>query len=855
MIRSTSATASRRDRPYAFMLLTSLMAMLVAAMTSSLSLGTTIFWMLLLLLGVGAHHSMRYQQAQRMGAKREHYLAALMAVKQELLTNFVCESCEACFLNLLKPLGQASGASRICIFEFQNLNQHLILRAEWRTADRNAHSSSLTWQRCITCQFPRWKTSLSRGKVLWETIDSPSPTTVLLLPIMVHEELFGFLSFENSPQAQPWKPWEVDLLIASAEAISLAQERLQAETKLRQLNAKLELWVQKRTAALNRAVVKLRREVTERQHTEKALENSLSLLQATLESAFDGILVVDRTARIASFNQKYVQMWHLPQSAITLHGNVETAFALSSEQLAAPEKFIAQVRALDAQPEAESYDVLELKDGRIIERYSQPQRLGQQVVGRVWSFRDVTASRQAEKTISYQAWHDLLTQLPNRASFDDKLAQSLTLARQNHGKLAVCFLDLDRFKAINDTLGHPIGDRLLQDVAQRLTNCLRDDDILARWGGDEFTLLLPQIHGVDDAAKIAKRILESLKPTFTIEGHQLRISSSIGISLYPDDGTDAQTLIKNADAALYRAKEQGRNNYRFYNSVMNKGTALLVLENDLHQALERAEFFISYQPQVEVESGTITQMEALVGWQHPSLGLVSPRAFLPLAEDSGLIVAIGEWVLKTACRQLKAWHNAGMTNLRVAVNLSARQFQQPNLVEMVEDILSATELSPQFLELEITETTAMQNVELTRTTLMNLQKMGVSIAMDDFGTGYSALGYLKKFPIQTLKIDECFVRDLIHNPDDVAIIMAILALGHRLNLRVVAEGVETQELKELLSELQCQHMQGYFFSCPLATTDATKLLVHQQERQSQCSRMPPETFCQWEHSTTRNCSA
>lgn len=439
--------------------------------------------------------------------------------------------------------------------------------------------------------------------------------------------------------------------------------------------------------------------------------------------------------------------------------------------------------------------------------------------------RDVTERQQAEEKIRYQALHDLLTGLPNRMLFNERLSISLASASQLGGMLAVCFLDLDRFKTINDTLGHKAGDRLLQCVAQRLAGCLREGDTVARWGGDEFIVLLSHINCKDDAAKIAQRILAAFKPSFDLDGHQLHISSSIGISVSPYDGEEGETLIKNADAALYRAKQQGRNNYQLYTKALNsKAEELLTLENRLHRALEQGEFLVHYQPQVNTSTGEIIQLEALVRWQHPDIGLVSPATFIPLAEETGLIVPIGEWVLKTACAQNKAWHDAGLPPVCVAVNLSARQFQQPNLVEMVGRILSETGLDPRFLELEITESSVMGNMDFSRAMLRDLHNMGVGISMDDFGTGYSSLLYIKNFPLHGLKIDQSFVRDLTTDPNNAAIVTAVIALGHGLNLSVVAEGVETEEQKDFLRSLQCEVMQGYLFSRPLSVSDATKLL-------------------------------
>ncbi|MEP0856284.1 EAL domain-containing protein [Trichocoleus sp. DQ-U1] len=613
----------------------------------------------------------------------------------------------------------------------------------------------------------------------------------------------------------------VDFLSTISRDIS---DRKQAENALKQLNADLERRVLERTAELNNAIAQLEGEIAERKWAEEELEKSLSLLKATLESTADGILVVDKTGKIASFNQKFVQMWRIPDSIVAA-GNSNQALAFVLEQLKNPETFITKIQELYSEPDAESYDLLEFKDRRIFERYSQPQRIGGKVVGRVWSFRDVTERQQAEETIRYQALHDLLTGLPNRMLFNERLSVSLAYARQSQSTLAVMFLDLDRFKTINDTLGHAFGDRLLQSVTERMIGCLGEDDTVARWGGDEFTLLIPQIRCKEDAAKIAQKILEDLKPEFYLEGHSLHISSSIGIALYPSDGADAETLLRNADAALYRAKEKGRNNYQFYNPAMNsQNSELLVLENDLHHALERGEFVVYYQPQVNTTTGEITHVEALLRWQHPKFGLVSPGIFIPLAEETGLIVPIGEWVLKTACAQNKAWHDAGIADLQVAVNLSARQFQEPDLVKMVTRVLEETGLEAQFLELEITETITMQNVEFTRKTLSELHRLGVYISLDDFGTGYSSLTYLKKFPFHTLKIDKSFVRDLTSDPNDAAIITAIAALGKVLNLRLVAEGVETEAQKDFLQNLQCEQMQGYFFWRPQAAEEITKIL-------------------------------
>jgi diguanylate cyclase (GGDEF)-like protein len=444
---------------------------------------------------------------------------------------------------------------------------------------------------------------------------------------------------------------------------------------------------------------------------------------------------------------------------------------------------------------------------------------------------DITQRKQAEEIIRYQAVYDQLTGLPNRILFNERLLASLKQAKQTQKMLAVMFLDLDRFKKINDTLGHAAGDRLLEGFAGRISDTLRSTDTVARWGGDEFTILLPDINCLEDAVKTAQRIIDNLKPAFKLEGQPFHVSSSIGIALYPDDGEDAETLVKNADAALYRAKEMGRNNYQLYTSTINpQGSHLLTIEHRLHEALEQGEFEVFYQPKVNITTWKIQGMEALLRWQHPQLGLVTPATFIPIAEENGLIVAIGEWVLHTACTQNKAWQDALQPDLRVAVNVSARQFQQFNLLEMVANCLEKSGLAPKYLELEITETTAMQDVDYTTKVLRELQNMGVQIALDDFGTGYCSLNYLKKFPLNILKIDKSFVSGLTTDPCERAIAKAVATLGRDLNLSVVAEGVETKEQLECLRELHCQEIQGYYFSPALSAGEASKLLVNSMLR-------------------------
>jgi len=426
---------------------------------------------------------------------------------------------------------------------------------------------------------------------------------------------------------------------------------------------------------------------------------------------------------------------------------------------------------------------------------------------------------RAEATVEHQAHYDLLTNLPNRTTFRDRLTVALAQTGRNRKMLAILFVDLDRFKTIVDTLGHTIGDKVLRGVAERLRASLEEGDTLARMGGDEFVILLPQINRADRAVRVAQRIIEAIKPPFMFDKHELHITMSIGITLYPYDGEDADTLLRNADTALYRAKEQGRNNYQLYTPAMNaRAFERLALENSLRKALERKEFLLHYQPQLDMKTGAVIGTEALVRWQHPDLGLVYPAEFISIAEETGLITQLGEWVLRTACMQNKAWQKAGLPPMTVAVNLSARQFQQQDLADTVARILKETGLEPRWLEMEITEGVAMQNADYTNVLLRGMKEMGVRIALDDFGTGYSSLTYLKKFPIDTLKIDQSFVRDLTTDANDAAIANAVIVLAHSLKLSVVAEGVETQDQETYLRKHGCDISQGFLFSNPLAAS-------------------------------------
>ncbi len=776
-------------------------------------------------------------------ANNQTYLEALIHI-ENLLNNF--DGSNECYEEILSILGLVYKPSRIYICEqTQSQNGDLLIqnKAEWCSPSIRYQSNQISLpNKPITEILPHLGKVLVRGDVVWGRLAKVNAeeqnfficrglVSVLLLPLMVRGKFCGFIGLDECVEDRVWQSTEIKSLQAIVGTISLAYENFSIRKSLsgtieeyQNLNAKLE-------EKLNRCTVELHKEIGKRQCIQQELAESLSLQKTTLETTADGILLVDSKGCIAGYNHKLVEMWGIPQSLMT-SGNYAQILEFATSQLKEPQEYFTSVNQLGAYPGAEIYDWIEFKDGRTFERYSQPQYIGGDIVGRVWSFRDISERFQAEATIRHQASHDLLTNLPNRIQFNGRLLESLIKANQSNTKVATCFLDLDRFKTINETLGHKIGDKLLQGVAKRLHRCLRSTDIVARWGGDEFTLLLSDIDDTRDAAVIAEEILNALKPGFLIDNHLLHISASIGIAVYPNHGKDGETLIKNADAALNRAKLQGRNHYQIYDAAINsQASELLSLENSLHYALERNEFKLYYQPQVDITTGEICKFEALLRWQHPQYGLISPSKFIPIAEETGLIVPISEWVLKTACAQNKIWQNIlGLKPVGVAVNLSARQFEQPHLVDTVRRVLKETKLSPQYLELEITESAAMQNVDFSTEILTELYDMGVSISIDDFGTGYCSFNYLKQFPIHCLKIDRSFVRDLTNDTNDAAIITAMIALAHGLNFSVVAEGVETEEQRNLLRILECELMQGNLFSPAVCSQEATELLLKSKSK-------------------------
>jgi diguanylate cyclase (GGDEF)-like protein/PAS domain S-box-containing protein len=561
------------------------------------------------------------------------------------------------------------------------------------------------------------------------------------------------------------------------------------------------------------------RYTTERQ----LVHDQLRLAAQVFEHSREAIFVTDKQKNIISVNRAFTEITgYVPEEVLGKNPSIWNSGLQDAEFY----------RKLHTAIEEEGYWHGEIwnkrKNGEIFPEWLSISAIRNEK-GEITNYlrisTDISGRKKDEERLQFLANYDALTSLPNRSMFVQRLNYALTHANRYNKQLAVLFIDLDRFKLINDTLGHDAGDLLLKDAAGRLRGCLRESDTVARLGGDEFVVLLTEFSQNRDVVGVAKKILETMASPFLLGGHECHITASIGISSFPGDSKDYQTLLKNADIAMYRAKEQGKNNFQFYSAQMNVDSFdRLALESSLRRALERNEFLLHYQPKVDIDSGNITGMEALVRWQHPDMGMVSPAQFIPLAEETGLIVPLGEWVLKSACTQNREWQKLGFPRMRVAVNLSPRQFRQKHLVREVARILSETGLDAGSLELEITESMVMHNPEQAAKVLTELRTMGIYLSIDDFGTGYSSLAYLKRFPINCIKIDRSFIQDLPHDADNAAITRAIIAIADSLKLNVIAEGVENEEQMDFLREHKCTEIQGYYFSRPLPPQEFAAML-------------------------------
>jgi diguanylate cyclase (GGDEF)-like protein/PAS domain S-box-containing protein len=577
-----------------------------------------------------------------------------------------------------------------------------------------------------------------------------------------------------------------------------------------------------------RGLLRALRYAVERKSMQEELFEEKERAQVTLDSIGDAVICTDISGNITFLNLVAIRMtgWSREEVAGRPMAEVFRVLDATSRKTTPNpmELAVRQNRIIHLPPNC----ILVQRDGSEIpiEDSIAPihDREGR-AIGVVIVFRDVSSGQTMALQLAHSAHHDFLTGLPNRKLLNDRVSQAILAAPRNLKKVAVLFLDLDGFKHINDSLGHSIGDRVLQSIAKRLVDSLRGSDTVSRQGGDEFVVLLSEVDGAEGVATTARRLLQVGAEPHTIDEHELYVTSCIGVSIYPDDGLDVETLIKNADTAMYQAKENGRQSYQFFKPAMNvRAVERQSIEGSLRRALERQEFAVHYQPKINLRTGEISGAEALIRWSHPTRGLVSPAQFIPVAEDCGLILPIGNWILGEACKQAQAWVEAGLRLGTMGVNISAVEFRNENFLEGVFAILNDTGLNPHLLELELTESVLMKRPESTASVLQALRAKGVQVAVDDFGTGYSSLSYLQKFSIDALKIDQSFVRRISTAPGETTIVTAVIGMARSLKLRVVAEGVETLKELEFLQAHQCDEAQGYYFSRPVAPEQFAKLL-------------------------------
>jgi len=606
----------------------------------------------------------------------------------------------------------------------------------------------------------------------------------------------------------------------------LAAVRKEAEGRLRQQTERLKgismLDMQNLAHELGTHQIELEMQNEELRRAQEELEVSRSRYADLYDSAPTGYLTLDKDGLILEVNltgagllgEDRRHLINKPFSAFVIKDDLDTFRAHLKETLKRETRQIGEIG-------------IRRRDGSVVpvqlQSIAAEDPGGDSIFCRTAAI-DITERKRMEEAIRHQANHDPLTDLPNRLLLMDILSIELAKAQRGKRRFAVLFLDLDRFKNINDTLGHDIGDRLLKEVAERLRRSVRASDTVSRMGGDEFNILLTEIPHTDDIITIAQKVVDSFDKPYVIGGHEFHVSTSLGISIYPEDGGTMEALFKNADLAMYHAKEQGGNSYRFFNTTMNaRLNERMRLERWLRQALHRAELTVHYQPQFSIDTRQVIRAEALVRWRHPELGMLSPGRFIPIAEEAGLIDAIDEWVLKTTCAQFKAWQDEGLPTFRATVNLSAKLLRKSDFVERIAGILRETGFDPHYLDVEISESVAMRHMEQAIPAMIKLAEMGVGISIDNFGTGYSSLNYLKKLPIQTLKIDRSFIQGIAAEPVDRAIVGAVTAMARDMKLRVVAVGVETGEQLEFLKSTGCQEVQGFLFSRPLPAEEFRKL--------------------------------
>ncbi|MCE5180845.1 MAG: EAL domain-containing protein [Betaproteobacteria bacterium] len=717
-------------------------------------------------------------------------------------------------------LGRLASAFNHMTDALADARSNLEARVETRTQELKAaeefvkDSAARLNEAQHTAQVGSWELDLASGKLHW--------SDEIFNLFEIDQNLFGasYEAFLNAihPEDRDQVNQTYASSLATREPYEIAHRLLMPDGRIKWVNERCRTFYDDQGKPLRSTGTV--QDITARKQAETALQ----LYATAFERSGEAIIITDAENKILATNEAFYTLTGYTQEEVL--GKNPRILASQETRKEVYQQMWQDLNAGDFWT-GELWD--RRKDGHVYPKWTSITAVRNeqnQVVNYIAHFTDITEHKAAADKISYLAHHDTLTGLPNRFTLVERLKQAINSSRRNKEKVAVMFIDLDRFKIINDTLGHHVGDQLLVEVAQRLQSCVRNSDIVARLGGDEFVVALPELEEVDMAFHVADKILKNLGLTYSLDGHNVHSSPSIGIAFFPEDGNTIEEVMKNADVAMYHAKTKGRNNYQFFEPSMNQSTLeRLELEHDMRTALARGEFVLHYQPKINTATGRVSGVEALVRWQHPEKGLIPPATFIPLAEESGLILPLGEWVLHTACHQLGQWLKQGMTDIQVSVNLSARQFRQNDLAKMIDSVISRENITPDLLELEITESVAMDNPRGTVETMRIFRSIGVKLAIDDFGTGYSSLSYLKQFPMNCLKLDRSFVKDIETDPSDAAICAATISLAHNLGLEVVAEGVETKKQYEYLKLLGCDMIQGYYFCKPLPVAEVEAYIL------------------------------